>query len=116
MTVAPAVARTDETARRQGVDTSADGIVAALAERRLAGPVIVVADDAAIAGRAPAWAAAFAAAGMVHRVVVAGVDVAAAAAGLEARCVVVACPAAHSAARVAADALGLPLVDASGLS
>lgn len=108
--------RSDETARRESVDAPVVDIDAALAERRLPGPVLVVADDPTIAAHAPAWSAAFAAAGVVHRVVVAGVDVAAAAAGLEARCVVVACPAALSAARAAADALGLPLVDASCLS
>lgn len=88
---------------------SADGIVTALAARGLAGPVLVVADAAAIAAHAPAWAAAFAGAGIAHRVVVAGVDVAAAAAGLGARVVVAAGSAEADAARAAA-ALGIPAV------
>lgn len=38
----------------------------------LAGPVLVVADDEAVARLAPAWAEAFSAAGWLHRVLAAG--------------------------------------------
>lgn len=82
-----------------------------LITRGLGGPVLVVADDDAIAAHAPAWAASFAAAGILHRVVVAGVDIVAAAAGLDARVIVAAGTApARAAAKAAAVALGLPIV------
>lgn len=88
------------------------GIAAALGCGRLLGPVLVVADDAAIAAHAPAWAAAFTAARTVHRVVVPGVDVVAAAAGLGPRMVMaVGSPETVLDARRAAGALGVPLVD-----
>jgi len=87
------------------------GIAAALAARGLGGPVLVVADDDAIAEHAPAWAASFAAAGLVHRVVVAGVDIPAAAADFAARVIVAAGAAdARAAAEAAAAGLGLPIV------
>lgn len=94
------------------VAAPAGEIAAALAARDFAGPVLLVADDETIAACAPAWAAAFARAGVVHRVVVAGVDVVAAAAGLGPRVVVAAGAAeACAAARAAAATLGLPLVE-----
>lgn len=93
------------------VSATARDIAAELAARGLGGPVLVVADDATIGGCAPAWAASFATAGFVHRVVVAGVDVAAAAADLGPRVVVAAGPAeVVEAAAVAAAALRAPLV------
>lgn len=105
--------RPEETAPRLVVTAPAAGIAAALAARGFAGPVLVVADDAAIAACAPAWAASFAAAGTTHRVVLAGVDVAAAAAGLGARVVVAAGAAAAGPAALAAAALDVPLVEAA---
>lgn len=88
------------------------GLGGLLAAAGVVGPVLVVADDATIAARAPEWAAALVARDIVHRVVVAGVDVAAAAAGLGARVVVAAGSAdARAAAREAAAALGVPVVE-----
>lgn len=46
-------------------------LVAVLRAAGVAGPVLVVADSAAIARAAPAWADAFAAAGWLHRVLAA---------------------------------------------
>jgi len=93
------------------VAVPAAGIAAALEALGLDGPVLVVADDTAIAAWAPAWAAAFATAGITHRVVVAGVDVVPAAAGLGARVVVAAGATAAAAAALAAAALDVPLVE-----
>lgn len=92
---------------------AARDLAAALAARGLAGPVLIVADDAAIGAWAPDWAASFAAAGTTHRVVVAGVDAAAAAAGLDARVVVAAGATASGPAADAAAALDVPLVECS---
>jgi hypothetical protein len=92
----------------------AAGLADILAAAGFTGPVLLVADDAAIAAWAPAWAASLAGAGVVYRVVIHGVDVAAAAAGLNARVVVVAGATAVPAAAAAAAALGLPLVAAPG--
>lgn len=103
----------ERTAPRLIVSAPAAGIAVALGAHGLAGPVLVVADDAAIAAWAPAWAASFAAAGVTHRVVVAGVDAAAAAAGLGARVVMAAGAAATGPAARAAAALDLPLVEAA---
>lgn len=87
------------------------GLAAILVARGPAGPVLVVADDDAIAAHAPAWAASFAAAGILHRVVVTGVDITAAATGLDARVIVaVGAAPARAAAKAAAAALGLPIV------
>lgn len=100
-----------ENCRHRTTADSTDGIAAALSARGLAGPVLVVADDDAIAARAPAWADAFAAAGITHRVVVTGVDATAAAAGLDARVVVAAGSAeANAAAEAVARALGIPAI------
>ncbi len=101
-----------ETARLV-IGATAAGIAAVLEAQGLAGPVLVVADDAAIAAHAPDWAASFAAAGMVHRVVVVGVDVVAAAQDLGARVVVAAGAAAAAPAALAAAALAVPLVEAA---
>ena len=88
------------------------GLGGLLAAPGFVGPVLVVADDATIAACAPDWAAALAARGIVHRVVVAGVDVPAAAAGLGARVVAAAgSAAARAAAREAAAGLGVPVVE-----
>lgn len=93
------------------VAVPAAGIAGELAARGLGGPVLVVADDATIAACAPAWAASFSAGGIVHRVVVAGVDAAAAAADLGPRVVVGAgSPASLAAAAAAAAAFDVPLV------
>lgn len=102
----------EETVPRLVVTAPAAGIAAALAVHGFGGPVLVVADDAAIAACAPAWAASFAAAGTTHRVVIAGVDVVAAAAGLGARVVVAVGAAAAGTAALAAAALAVPLVEA----
>lgn len=90
-------------------------IAAAIAGRGHAGPVLVVADDATIAACGPAWAASFAAAGIVHRVVTHGVDVAAAAAGLD-PCTVFGAgdDDALTVAAAFATAHGLPLVESPG--
>lgn len=104
---------TEEPVGRLVVTAPPAGLAAALETHGLQGPVLVVADHAAIAACAPEWAASFAAAGITHRVVLAGVDAAAAAAGLGARVVVAAgVPASRAAARAAA-ALSLPLVEAA---
>lgn len=90
----------------------ASGIAAALAARGRGGPVLVIADDATIAACGPAWAGSFAAAGIVHRVVTHGVDVAAAAAGLDPRTVLGAGGAeALAVAAAVATTLGVPLVE-----
>lgn len=99
----------------QVVASPAAGIAAALAARGRAGPVLVIADDATIAACGPAWAGSFAAAGIVHRVVTHGVDVAAAAAGLSPRTVLGAGGAeALAAAAVVAAALDVSLVENPG--
>jgi len=100
-----------ENAARHVIAARPEGIAAALVDCGLSGPVLVVADDDAVAAWAPAWAAAFAAAGMTHRVVVAGVDAASAAAGLGARVVMAAGAAATVPAARAAAALAVPLVE-----
>ena len=75
-------------------------------------PVLVVADAAAIASAAPAWAAAFAAQGIIHRVVFHRVDVVAAAADFRPRTVVAAgSPESFAVGRAAAAALGVPFVE-----
>ena len=103
-----------EPIERHVVTARAADIVATMASRELSGPVLVIADATTIAACAPAWASSFASAGIVHRVVVAGVDGVAAAAGLGTRAVVGAgSPAAIADASAAADALGVPLVVAT---
>lgn len=97
---------------RHVADAPAGRVAEVFATLGLAGPVLVVADDDAIATSAPAWADSFASARIEHRVVVHGVDVLAAAADFGARAIVAAgSGAAVAAARDAAVALGIPFVE-----
>lgn len=102
-----------------GAGGGASDLVTRLCAAGVAGPVLVVADADAIAASAPAWAAAFAAAGLVHRVLVASdrtddAEVAAIAAEAEslaaAAVAVVAGAAVVAAAESAAARRGLPCV------
>lgn len=92
-------------------------IAAAMAALGIAGPALVVADAAAIAVCAPAWARSFAAAGIVHRVVASGVDAVAAAADLTPRVVFVAgCSVTRAAAAEAAAAFDAPLIECADVA
>lgn len=102
----------EEPAPHRFVAAPDSDIGARLVALGLGGPVLVVADAAAIAAEAPAWASGFAAAGLPHRVILAGVDIATAAGDWDTRVVVAAgAVEAVAAARAAAAALGVPVVE-----
>lgn len=102
----------EEPAPHRFVAARDSDIAARLVALGLSGPVLVVADAAAIAAEAPAWASGFAAAGLPHRVILSGVDIETAAGDWDTRVVVAAGAAeAVAAARAAAAALGVPVVE-----
>lgn len=110
------------------VEREAAALVQALAEAGHRGPILLIADNAAIARSAPAWAGAFAARGWLHRVRLSDVasadaaDIADEARSLasEARSlssgviVVVGGEATRTAALRAAAEAGLPVMDGEG--